>query len=107
LDGAAILLPKVISSSFPGFDRGNSSLAGLGDSILAYTRSAARCAILMDQSLTDDAIGGACRPAFRSAGGGGHKFRRKFFPAIGDWHFGAYRLFSILNSEIDTWRSAR
>jgi CspA family cold shock protein len=23
-------------------------------------------------------------------------------PAIGDWHFGAHRLFSILNSEIDT-----
>jgi len=23
-------------------------------------------------------------------------------PAIGNWHFGAHRLFSILNSEIDT-----
>jgi len=30
-----------------------------------------------------------------------------FLPGIGDWHFGAYRLSSILNSEIDTWRSVR
>jgi hypothetical protein len=29
------------------------------------------------------------------------------FAAHSDWHFAAHRLSSILNSEIDTWRSAR